>query len=137
MQRIIKFRAWDKAGGEMLSWGQIYKELIESHTDVFTEEGYEVMQYTGLLDKNGVEIYEGDVLRLAKPRSPYHKENQILEVVFGERKRYNNETIPHEGFVGFSFISHTKGLGTVFDESEIEVIGNIYEHKHLISKEEK
>lgn len=65
--REIKFRAWDKQAKEMLTWLEhsdwIKDAIPHCHGDEWTERCI-VEQYTGLKDKNGKEIYEGDKVEM-------------------------------------------------------------------------
>ena len=111
--RIIKFRAWDKNKN-------IMKELLPIHWYEHSREPYMLMQYTGLKDKNGKEIYEGDIVK----DPTYSKGHQTKEVVWSD-----------EG--AFSLLSTVNGAGynslqEQIKENGVEIIGNIYENKEII-----
>lgn len=109
--RTIKFRAWDKADKIMIE-NLFEKVIINRYGGVVAQSHLEVMQFTGLLDKNGKEIFEGDIIQ---------DEDGWKKVVT------YNEDVWEEGcyhYAGFSFLNSA---------DQIEVIGNIYENPELIS----
>lgn len=118
--REIKFRAWDLDCKEML-----YKVTVESGAN-----SEYLMQYTGLKDKNGKEIYEGDILRVKDGWG----NDTVHEVKWGNPNELERNWYPafdlepswDEEFNSFSAIF---GGG----DAEIEVIGNIYENPDLLS----
>ena len=124
--RPIKFRAWDATKKKMLfhldtcgDTARFFDDLKQIH------DGYgrmHLMQYTGLKDKNGKEIYEGDMLHSNLLNSTY-------EIKFGEYKDRDYAT----GFYGLPLDKHDLEIETSFGNDEI--IGNIYETPELLKKE--
>ena len=131
--RDIKFRAWDNENEYMITSLQgVYTALrnrmnITKQDDGYYNNGdllkpnkgkYTLMQYTGLHDKNGKEIYEGDIVLITRPC--------ILEK--GEVK-----------FINGCFAIKSKDTLLMLYQCEInnfklEIIGNIYDNPDLLEK---
>lgn len=116
--REIKFRAWDKTFKKMVAGPHVLSEgvWISYHYDPPSRgeleyQGFEVMQYTGLKDKNGVPIFEGDVI-ISEKKSP----QAVKSLIDFWALDMKDEIMP-EG-----------SLNT------IEVLGNIYEHPELLKE---
>lgn len=139
--REIKFRAWDKKSKKMRMvdclvfhgngafdiptqgiklvyvWG---KNLLEDHIILSREpKEVELLSYTGLKDKNGTEIYEGDVVAVEYPRKKY--------LVSYDEDR-----------AGYYPFAQDDGCGCCSDElvsrpDYCEVIGNKFDHPELLN----
>lgn len=111
MSREIKFRAWDENQKYMAYQGAPDLETIQSFIFHFGEDI--LMQFTGLKDKNGKEIYEGDILR------HNHSNIGLYTVV-----KYDDEC------AGFNICYGIVKWGMT--SQDIVIIGNIYENPNLI-----
>ena len=126
MNREIKFRAWDSIAGKM--WEDVYFDGGHIYTigpdgeNASTMPRWEdnaIMQFTGLLDKNGKEIYESDVVRIWADPKHYggYTGHDYAEAVVWNPQEARFELTEH-GFYDFEFI---------------QVIGNIHENKELLA----
>lgn len=131
MKREIKFRAWNKEKNIMVYnneddtygyWDGCRNSNVGMVNEILNSkyyEEYEFMQFTGLHDKNGKEIYEGDIVK--KTGS---KEIDIGKVIY----EYN-------GFI-VDVMNMDRFYGRVhLLEKFTEVIGNIYEDSELLGGE--
>ncbi len=119
----MRFRAWDNSIKKMIDPIQIQQFEFRGDTTkgmrihytseeaytVFTDD-FELMQYTGLKDKNGRRIYEGDVVKFVVAYTDKTISENIIEITFWEGGFW------HHGF----------------RPEQCEVIGNIYKNPDLI-----
>ena len=139
MNRDIKFRLWSKIGKKFIETdnpdldflinnnGYLYSiENFYGEIYILPQMDIEVLQFTGLQDRNRKEIYEGDILKYNFPydgRLKHVSPVKFLETEasFGIKDRYENE-IP---------------LYRIAANNYFEVIGNIYENEELLKSEER
>ena len=127
--RQIKFRAWDKTSDVMRtdissidydSTGNICQINVITGTDIlFPEKEAVLMQYTDLKDKNGVEIYEGDIVDCER-----HGFTTSIEY-YGGAFRCRSEGVPLSLYIDECYADKD-------DNNQLEVIGNIYENPELV-----
>lgn len=134
MMREIKFRAWDRKHNEWLGadawfvhssesvlvvWPQVEKGFeVSVHMETLGVDRIALMQYTGLKDKNGVEIYEGDIYNY---------------FAYPDSNHTARKTVAWAGTARYTGFNISKGhSGNQLER--IEIIGNIYENPELLEK---
>ena len=130
---IPKFRVYDKVERMMITTSD-YEDL----SDLFcilkndADTGYisELMQSTGLFDVNGMEIFEGDIVKLC------FEEDGLFEICLDTVGGFYTKSVL-TGKIQFLEVSDFDELETakeVFNEY-VEVVGNIYENPELVEEE--
>ena len=122
--REIKFRVWDKEFEETLTQDEgtfQYRDRYDYWVTDFEDamgnpERFTIMQYTGLKDENGVEIFEGDIVN-------HYWSDQIGESHCGKVVMRNPFDYSVEDAEYFIFAD------------ELEILGNIYENPELLESE--
>lgn len=131
--RKLRFRIWDKGRsewvhdtkhavnlfGEYIIMGEILRRPDDSIVSLEELNNLEAMQFTGLRDKNGVEIFEGDIIR-GSSMTMWSEKNPCVYEVKWEMVGAGDYPV---NFVGYELPIR-----------DIEVIGNIYETPHLLSE---
>lgn len=134
MSREIKFRVYDKEKNMWTNFKILDNTIyfMDKNTGVWFHEKYKakgrfaLMQYTGIKDKNDVEIYEGDILKYNFPYDGRLKHISPVSYL---------DTQASFGIV--DFYGNNIPLYDIPTNNYFEVIGNIYENEELLKSEER
>ena len=134
MNREIKFRVWDVENKEMLEVQELDFEPTfyggriairpDQYNDYFDTEDMILMQYTGLHDKSGKEIYEGDIVYC---QTKFGKAKAIIKFIDGKFVAYWDSILTHP--------QNGHCIACYEINKRFEVIGNIYDNPELLGGE--
>lgn len=140
MKREIKFRAWDLEDEQMS-----YPIFLGDETANFEKYGKElnpgddlvVMQSTGLLDKNGKEVFEGDIVKyMYLNTNPIEeRKSEVKLMAIGDVNRKIEAYYPFCYSIAGSYKEERREITECFltPADECEIIGNIYENPELLN----
>ncbi|WP_373757682.1 YopX family protein [Jeotgalibaca porci] len=131
--REIKFRVWCKQYEEFIQFNKMgfledgslwYVQGVDENEEEINppyfenQNDWELMQYTDLKDTNGVEIYDGDVIRFIL--GDYNIREYVEEVVYSD---------------GAFWCGNWLLFDAKMNDDDLEVLGNIYENPELLERE--
>lgn len=140
--RQIKFRAWDKETKKMMMVGGITfnangkfdNDLVVDNEEWLQIEKFGLMQFTGLKDKNGKEIWEGDILATKQigVKNPMFVNH--VKVSFSDGYISTDPGSGYEQFYGWIVGEEDPLNDSLLNTEDYVVVGNIYQNPDLLKE---
>ncbi len=143
MMRPIKFRAWDKSNTlnhlnepdffeyDIQDGDGEYKQSFGDYLDEDAADVYDIEQYTGMKDKHGKEIYEGDIVHR---QGDFYKSDITGKVIFIDGV-YRAVGIDKTNLIPHTFEPERVAADLAYlNQQELEILGNIHENPELLEQ---